>query len=136
MKVLFDTNVLLDVLLSREPFREVAAHLIAKVERREVVGVLGATTLTTIHYLIARASGKDPARETIKRLLDLFEIAPVDHGVLANAAGSAIGDFEDAVLHEAGLSANVDAVVTRDPGGFKGGSLRILSPQQLQASLH
>jgi hypothetical protein len=115
----------------REPFREAAAYLVARVERREMIGVLGATTLTTIYYLVSKASGKDLARETIRRLIGLFEIAPVDHRVLAKAAASAIDDFEDAVLHEAGIFSTVDAVVTRDPQGFSGGSLLVFSPQRL-----
>ena len=58
MRVLFDTNVVLDVLLDRKPFWEIAAQLVARVERKELVGFLGATTLTTIYYIVAKASGE------------------------------------------------------------------------------
>ncbi len=85
MKILFDTNVILDVLLDREPFSEDASCLLSKVERSEIIGFLCATTLTTIHYLISKSLGPKEAIEHIQALLSLFEVAPVNRLVLANA---------------------------------------------------
>ncbi len=135
MRVLFDTNVILDVLLDRQPFNDSASPLFAKVEQGDLTGVLGATTLTTIHYLTAKALGKPVARITVRKLIGLFQIAAVDRGILARAEGSSIEDFEDAVLHEAGLAAEVDAVVTRDPKDFRSSRIPVFSPQQLHATL-
>ena len=53
MRVLFDTNVVLDVLMDRSPFAEAASRLFAAVEHGTVGGYLGATTVTTVHYLTA-----------------------------------------------------------------------------------
>ena len=78
MRVLFDTNVILDVLLNRKPFHDSAAPLFAKVEHGDLTGVLGATTLTTIHYLMAKALGKAVARTTVRKLIKLFHVAAVD----------------------------------------------------------
>jgi predicted nucleic acid-binding protein len=135
VKVLFDTNVVLDVLLDRQPFRDTAAQLVARVERKELTGFLGATTLTTLYYLVAKVSGKVAARATVRNLLAVFQVAAVDRQILSRAVDSPIGDFEDAVLAEAGISQVVDAVVTRDPEGFKDSRLQVLSPQQLYAAL-
>jgi predicted nucleic acid-binding protein len=135
VKVLFDTNVVLDVLLDRQPFRDPAAQLIARVERKELTGVLGATTLTTLYYLVAKASGKEAARSAVRDVISLFEIAAVDKKILLRAVESPIEDFEDAVLAEAGALEDVDAVVTRDPDGFEDSSLRVLSPQKLHEML-
>jgi predicted nucleic acid-binding protein len=135
VRVLFDTNVVLDVVLDRQPFRDTAAQLLASVERKELTGFLGATTLTTLYYLIAKASGPATARSTVRNLLDIFQVAAVDRQILARAVDSPLGDFEDAVLAEAGISQSVEAVVTRDPDGFKGSRLTVLSPQELQAAL-
>jgi predicted nucleic acid-binding protein len=134
VKVLFDTNVVLDVLLDRPLFRDTAVQLIARVERKELEGVLGATTLTTIYYLVAKALGRPAAHLAIRDLIELFQIAAVDHQVLARAADSPVKDFEDAVLSEAGLATGVEAVVTRDPEGFRDSRLLVLSPQQLDAT--
>jgi predicted nucleic acid-binding protein len=126
--------VVLDVLLDRQPFRDTAAQLVAKVERKELTGVLGATTLTTLYYLVAKVLGKDAARSAVRDVLSLFEIAPVDKTVLSQAIDSPLGDFEDAVLMESGAMTGIDAVVTRDPNGFRGGRLQVFSPQELNAA--
>lgn len=57
MKVLFDTNVILDVLLDREPFSAAASLLLAKAEQDEIAGFACATTITTIYYLAAKMLG-------------------------------------------------------------------------------
>jgi len=135
LKVLFDTNVVLDVLLDRQPFRDPAALLFSKVERKELTGVLGATTLTTIYYLVAKASGSAVARSAVRDLIGLFQIAAVNQEVLSKAVESSLKDFEDAVLAEAGILESVDAIVTRDPEDFRDNPLPVLSPQELQTAL-
>lgn len=52
MKVLIDTNIIIDVLLDRNLFSEHASYLTLKVARSEVNGFLCATTVTTMHYLL------------------------------------------------------------------------------------
>jgi hypothetical protein len=83
---------------------------------------------------VAKASGVRAARSAVRDLIDLFQIAPVDRDVLSRAVASPLKDFEDAVLAEAGMASVVDAVVTRDPDGFKASRLTVLSPQQLHAT--
>jgi predicted nucleic acid-binding protein len=135
LKVLFDTNVVLDVLLDRKPFSAIAARLFARVEKGELAGILGATTVTTLHYLLTKSYGRDRALRRVRLLLQLFAIAPVDHQVLELAAALATSDFEDAVLHEAGRLHGAEAVVTRDPEGFREATLLILTPEDLEAAL-
>jgi predicted nucleic acid-binding protein len=135
LKVLFDTNVVLDVLLDRKPFSGIASRLFARVERGELSGILGATTVTTLHYLLTKSYGRDQALRRIRILLQLFAIAAVDRHVLELAAALAASDFEDAVLHEAGRLYGAEAIVTRDPQGFREATLLILSPADLEAAL-
>lgn len=135
MKVLFDTNVVLDFLLDRQPFSPTATRLVARVERRELEGFLGATTLTTIHYILARELGRQAALEAVRDLLALFSVAPVDGRILSLAADLALPDFEDAVLHEAARLAGARGIVTRNGDDFKGATLGIDSPDDLEAAL-
>ena len=69
MKILFDTNVILDVLLDREPFSDLATKLVSKVEKKEIIGYLGATTVTTIYYLAVKVAGKKKADLEIIKLV-------------------------------------------------------------------
>ena len=131
MRVLFDTNVVLDVLLARPPHAVAATELFDIVARRELDAVLGATTVTTIFYLVANAAGPARARRSIAELLALFDVAAVGRTTLADALGLRFRDYEDAVLHESARQTGATGIVTRDPAGFAAASLRIYSPAEL-----
>ena len=130
MKVLFDTNVILDVLLDREPFVDAAAYLLSKVERSEMTGFICATTVTTIHYLATKSLGSKAASRHIDSLLSLFVIAPVNRLVLEGAVKLKFKDFEDAVLHESALHAGAKCIVTRNITDFKKSQLPVFEPQE------
>lgn len=130
MRILFDTNVVLDVLIDREPFSTVAAHLFSSVERGEITGYLCATTITTIHYLAGKVVGARQAAEEIRKLLMLFKIAPVNQNVLASALRLEFPDFEDAVLHEAARHVRAQGLVTRDLHGFKRVKIPVYAPEE------
>ena len=131
MRLLFDTNVVLDVLLDREPFSTRMAFLFSKVEKGELSGYLCATTITTIHYLASKAVGANEAKAEIGKLLNLFEIAPVNRPVLEAALQSKFPDFEDAVVHEAAQHVGAHGIVTRDVRGFKQATISVYSPEEL-----
>lgn len=131
MTVLFDTNVVLDVLLKRPPYAPAVVALFAAVERGELNGVISATTVTTIFYLARKGVGRERALEEIRRLLKLFTIATVNRAVIEDAIGLRFSDFEDAVLHEAARHAGAEGIVTRNIADFDRASLHIYSPDDL-----
>lgn len=131
MKVLFDTNVILDVLLQREPHVAASANLLSRAETGEVLCVLCATTVTTLYYLVAKAIGSARATAHLRDLLALCEVAPVQRPVLEKALDAGFGDFEDAVLHEAARQAATDAIVTRNAQHFKKSALPVFTPEEL-----
>ena len=135
MRVLLDTNVVLDVLLQREPHVEASAAVLAVVESGIVTGLLGATTVTTIFYLVEKALGARRARKHVETLLSLCEIAPVGEDVLREALTLGLPDYEDAVLHVAARQAKAQGIVTRDQQGFKRAELPVYTPDELLATL-
>jgi predicted nucleic acid-binding protein len=135
VRVLLDTNVVLEVLLDREPHAAASSALLGAVESKLVDGLVGATTVTTIYYLAARAVGPRRARKHVEALLSLCEVAPVDSAVLHGALGLGFPDFEDAVLHEAARHARAGGIVTRDQDGFRKAELPIYSPGEMLAVL-
>ena len=131
MKVIVDTNVVLDVLLARKPFVQPAARVFALVEQSRIDGFLCATTITTIDYLMNLSLSKPDAREALHRLIELFDIAPVNRSVIEEALKSKMKDFEDAVLSHAGDLVGVDAVVTRNTQDFRQAPVKALDPTEL-----
>jgi len=128
VKVLLDTNVILDVLLNRHPFSDDSAQLMAMVDRSEVQGFLCATTVTTIHYLLAKYLDSKRSIKQVRLLLSLFEIAPVNRVVLENALAGHSPDYEDAVIIEAAQHAGVEYIVTRNIKDFKKSLIPVYTP--------
>lgn len=131
MRILFDTNILLDVFLEREPYVETSTILFDANVRGVVDGLLGATTVTTIYYLVTKKKDPGRARGHVQELLRLFEVAPVNRQVLAQAGESDFQDYEDAVLHSAALVSGADGIVTRNEGDFGPAALSVHTPREL-----
>jgi predicted nucleic acid-binding protein len=113
MTVLIDTNVVLDVLLGRPPFAARSARVFDLADAARIRGLLGATTVATVFYLAAKARGRPTAREVTRDLPS--------------------PDYEDAVLHEAGVRAGAHAIVTRDGASFAGLALPLFTPDEFLA---
>jgi len=133
--ILFDTNVVLDLLLDRKPYSAVAAQIFTMVETGALSGCVCATTITTVHYLAAKAVGATQAVKHIDKLLTLFEVAPVNRPVIESALFSKLKDFEAAILHEAALHVSAHAIVTRDVHGFKNAKIPVYTPEEFLHSL-
>ena len=86
MKLLIDTNVVLDVLLKREPFYEVAVDVLKLAERDDVREYISASAVTDIYY-IAHRQLKDKAavKELLKRLLMVVSVAAVSEREIVSA---------------------------------------------------
>lgn len=135
MKILFDTNIILDVLLDRVPFSEHAADLMSKVERSEINGILCALTVTTIQSLLSKYLDKKEAIKSINSLMALFEVASVNRLVIENALKSKCIDFEDSVLHESARHAGAEYIVTRNIKDFKKSEIPVFTPTELLSIL-
>ena len=135
MKVLFDTNVVLDVLLAREPHAIPAARLFALADEGVLDGYVCATTVTTIDYLARKAAGQRAAEGLVRSLLTFFRVAAVDEAVIRGAIDAGMPDFEDAVAVEAARAVGAEGIVSRDAKGFRGLSLPVWLPEELLAMI-
>ena len=128
-RVLFDTNVVLDVLLDRQPYAEASAAAWAAVETGVTEGMLAAHAVTTLHYLIRKEMGVIKAKRTLSGILRVFGVAAVDGAVVHEALQLPFSDFEDAVTAAAARLAGCACIVTRDPKGFRESPVRSLTPE-------
>jgi predicted nucleic acid-binding protein len=129
-RALFDVNVVLDVLLDRQPFAGAASAAWTAVELGRAEGFLSAHAVTTLHYLNAREVGAKKARATTEALLSVFDVAAVDEAVLRAALALGWADFEDAVTAAAARRARCQAIVTRNTRDFKATWIRVLTPPE------
>ena len=135
MRILLDTNIILDLLLERDPFVQDAEKLISKIENGNATGLICATTVTTIHYLIRKKYDKEKSSEIIGSILKLFEIANVTRAVLEDALTADDIDYEDSVIYKSAFYSGADIIVTRDRKGFLKSDLPVMTPKELLALL-
>ncbi|MBD2006082.1 MULTISPECIES: PIN domain-containing protein [Cyanophyceae] len=132
MRVLVDTNILLDGFLEREPFADDARTLFEITRSRRIAGYVTATTITDIFYIVRRqARSIERARQAVIDTLALMEVCSVDGDILESAIASPLTDFEDAVQLACAIANNLDAIITRDTEGFAGAIFPILSVGEL-----
>jgi predicted nucleic acid-binding protein len=132
VRVLVDTNIVLDFLLQREPFSQDAELLFQAIDVGEVVGYVTATTLTDIFYISRRHTRSiEQARQAVSETLTAMMICPVDRVVLESAFNSGLPDFEDAVQIFSAVAQGLEAIVTRDAQGLLSSPIPVLSIQEL-----
>jgi predicted nucleic acid-binding protein len=134
-RILLDTNVVLDVLLDRQPHAEASARVWAAVETRVAEGMLAAHSVTTIHYLVRREKGNARAKRIVSAILRVLTVAVVDGGTVQEALQLPFSDFEDAVTAAAARQAGCDFIVTRDPRGFRESPVRAVPPDAVMPLL-
>ena len=132
MKLLIDTNVVLDVLLRREPFSETAAEVLNLTQRDDVREYVSASAITDIYY-IANKQLKDRAavRDLLERLLKIVSVAAVSEQEIRNALNLTWADFEDSVQYSVALLNEMDGIVTRNPDDYQEANMRIWLPEQV-----
>ena len=134
-RLFFDTNVLLDHLLERDPFADHAMALWSLAERREVVGLISAISFNFIYYIVRHEGDERAARLAVRGLRDVFEVVEVDAQIIAQALDSPVRDFEDAIQYHCAIRGNADCLVTRDLHDFRHAKLPVLAPDAFIASL-
>jgi len=135
MKILIDTNIVLDHLLDRKPYNQAASWIFLESEHGRFTTFIGATTVTIVHYLLTKALDVKSSRSAIEMLLRLFEVAPITRTVLSSSLLLKFKDFEDAVLHEAAVHVGAQAIITRNVKDFKNASLAVHSSDEFYLAL-
>jgi len=129
VKVLVDTNILLDIALDRKPFVEHASLLWRLAEQKKIIAYISSTSITDIFYICRKYLDKDSARSFIADILDTFTLVGIDEQGFREAFEVDIIDFEDAVHYIISQKVGCDALVTRNKKDF-GNKPDVLTPEE------
>ncbi len=131
MKILFDTNVILDYALIRQPFYDLADRIFVLIEQKQIEGYICASTFTDLFYILRKPRGKEWTLNFLGNLADLCQITSVDFAIVKEALTRHHKDFEDDIQYYSAVFINLDAIFTRNSNDFPVNSLHILTPEQL-----
>ena len=130
MKILLDTNIVLDLLLDRQPFSAEAQSIFTKVENNEIKGFLCPTTITTLFYILNKHLSKQKSHEAIEILLEIFDVVIINKTILLESLKQSGTDFEDSVIYTSAVYGNIDIIITRDKNGFKKSKVKTVTPEE------
>lgn len=125
MRVLLDSDVLIDIALKREPFFEPAVQVSRWAEDNPGQTAIAWHSLSNIEYSV-----RSDVRAFIRHLLEFIEIAPVETRQAKQALGLRMTDFEDALQAAAALAFDAQWIVTRNLRHYRNSPVPAISPSQ------
>jgi predicted nucleic acid-binding protein len=135
MKVLLDTNVVVDLLLLREPWATEAKEIWQAAIDGRLECYISASSVTDIYYICRKICGKDGAYQAVRDCLDSLIIIPIDESQLEQAFAATTTDMENALQMVCAANNQLDAIVTRDQTGFMNSPIPVLAPSELVTRL-
>lgn len=134
MKILIDTNVIIDALTSREPWNESAEKIFIMAANHIINMYITASSATDIYYLVRKhLHDTDMAKQIMGKLYSLTGILEVTGSDCVDALASPITDYEDAVVERVAANAEMDYFVTRNVKDFQKGMVKVILPGEFIA---
>jgi predicted nucleic acid-binding protein len=129
-RVYLDTDVILDLLLRREPFFDAAADLFLAMQDARIEGCVSPLIFSNLFYILRQQMSAPEAVSTLRKLKLLVQVLPVDEKVLDLALASSFTDFEDAIQYYTALVHDLGAVVTRNKRDYREAKIPILDARE------
>ena len=131
MKILIDTNIILDVMLRREPFYKLSLEILGLTKKDDVEEYISASAITDIYYLAYRQlRDKGKVKKLMKELLTVVSVASVSEQEIENALSLELNDFEDSVQYSVAYLQEMDGIVTRNPSDYKDAKMKVWKPEE------
>ena len=131
MKVLIDTNVILDVLYKREGFYEDSLKIWKLCEIRKLDGYISALSIPNIVYILRRELDPEKTLEVINNINLVFKIYDLKSEILMQAAEKKTKDYEDALQMVTAQKLKASFIVTRNIKDFTGSKIIAVKPSEL-----
>src|ERR1700680_559095 len=129
-RVFLDTDVVLDLLLAREPFFAPAADLFLAIQDGRIDGCLSPLAFSNLFYILRQQMSAADAVRALRKLKLLVQVLPVDQKVVDLALASAFTDFEDALQYYTASAHNVGALVPRNKRDYREAKIPILDARE------
>lgn len=135
MRVLLDTDVLLDSLMQRTPWHQESDEILRRASVGEVHLAVVTLTLANLFYVGRRTVGTERARAEVRRIAMTFEVLAVDRQTILDADSLTGADFEDNIQIVGSQAAGLDAIVTRNTKDFTASAIPVWTPTELLGQL-
>lgn len=131
-KYLVDTNVVLDLLMGREPYDDAAGKIFDAAYNGEIELYVCSLSYSNIFYIMRPKYGKEKTLEVLRELTSIVGVLSVNTNVIESALASDFKDFEDAIQYYSALqSGYIDGIITRNQKDFRLSEIDVLNPTEV-----
>lgn len=131
MKLMIDTNIIIDHIGQREPFYELSRRVCLLGITGEAETFVSASMITDVFYLLRKDHGSGEAQRMIEEDLDFLHIVGASPDDISAALSKRWDDFEDCLVSICAKKINADFIITRNVKDFKRSSIKAITPQEL-----
>jgi predicted nucleic acid-binding protein len=132
--VFVDSDVILDVLIDRQPFNVDANQVFVHAEMGRINVMTSPLCVANAHYLVSKKIGNANSKSVLASVLRLITVVDMPADVVQNALASKVIDFEDALQTETAIHCGADVIVTRNIKDFRHSPIPVLTPSQFLAA--
>lgn len=131
MKVLLDTNIILDVILQRQPFFKSAVDILKLSDAGEIESYITSNSITDIFYVLRKFFDSiDDRKKAVQYILQMIDIVSVTKTDVIKSFGLEYTDFEDALQTQCAKKIKANYIVTRNKKDFKDKTVKVVTPEE------
>ncbi len=129
-KIYVDSDVILDLLLDREPFNDDIAEILENSLKNRIAVCVSSVTITNLNYIIGRIENRNSAAKKTSKILKLVKVENVGESTVSKSIASKFKDFEDGVQNFCAEESKHKVLITRNTKDYKESDLAIMSPRE------
>jgi predicted nucleic acid-binding protein len=131
IKILVDTNVIIDLLAKRENFYIDSLQLFSLADQNKIQLIISTLSIANTHYLLNDVMKMKDARAVIRKFKVLVNSFPLSDKIVELALNDKnFKDFEDGIQYYTALEANCNVIVTRNIKDYKNSSIPVFKPRE------
>ncbi len=130
MRILIDTNIILDLIQNREPYCENASKIISSCIKLDNTGYLSAHSLSDLFFILRKYKSVSERKELILHLCKYFKIIPENMDFFVSVCiNPDWNDLEDGLQMKCAENEKLDYIITRDEkNGFMNSPVKTITP--------
>ena len=131
MRILVDTNILMDYISQRQPFCISAEKIMEACVEGKIEGYIAAHTVPNLFYILRKQYSIEERRELLINLCEIFSISGIGNEIIVNALNDkGFDDFEYCLQEKCAISSRVDYLVTRNIKDFGNSAIKCIDSDE------
>jgi predicted nucleic acid-binding protein len=125
--IFVDSDIILDLILGRQPFVAEAKRLFSLAETGKVTAHTSPVVFANIFYVLRKQYSAETIKTNLRNLRQLIAVIPVDESTVDKAFSSPFTDFEDALQYHAAHDNGMSAIITRNINDYRSGTIPVMT---------